>query len=129
MRGREEEESSGGQALSLGGSGETHPVVAHAVDRIVGPEEDVPEDSQGLAILGGQVGGFDPHSAVAIVLHNTTGQHSFIHSLVARALLSPEPPARGTNAEMNETGALPLRTRRPAESPAGGLVREHFWNG
>lgn len=55
MRGREEEESSGGQALSLGGSGETHPVVAHAVDRIVGPEEDVPEDSQGLAILGGQV--------------------------------------------------------------------------
>lgn len=32
------------QALSLGGCGKAHPVVAQVIDGVVGPEEDVPKD-------------------------------------------------------------------------------------
>lgn len=64
--------------LSLGGSGKAHPVVANVEDGIVGPEEDAPEDPQGLATAGGQVGGLDRNGANAISLHNTEGQRSFL---------------------------------------------------
>lgn len=47
--------------------GEAHLVVAHVVDGVVGPQEDVAEDPQRLPVLGGQVGGLDPDGAVAAV--------------------------------------------------------------
>lgn len=73
---REGKGDPGVQGLSLGSGGEAHPVVAQVEDGIVGPEEDVPEDPQGLAILGGHVGGLDPHHAEAVLLHNTEERRS-----------------------------------------------------
>lgn len=86
----------GVQALSLGGRGEAHPVVANVENGIVGPEEDASEDPQGLATAGGQVGGLDPNGANAISLHDTEGWRSFIGSHGDRALFSPEPQARSS---------------------------------
>lgn len=109
MGDQKEEGGPGVQALGLGSSGKAHPVVSHVVDGIVGPEEDIAEDPKGLAILGGQVSGLDPHGAVAIVLHSTEEQHSFIRSHMDRALLSQKPQTRVTITEMSETGSLSLR--------------------
>lgn len=107
VQGQEEEGSPRVEAASLGGSGKAYSVVAQVVDGIVGPEEDIPEDPQGLAVLGGQVGGLDSHGAVAVVLLNTERQHSFICSHMSWALLSSEPWAGSTSAELREPGSLP----------------------
>lgn len=118
LGGPEGEGSPGVQALSLDGGGKAHPVVAQVIDGVVGPEEDVPKDPQGLAILGGHVGGLDPqHAKAVVVLHNTEGQHSFIRSHSDGALLGPEPQASSTDAETGEPKFLPLRAHRPTEPP------------
>ena len=113
----EEEGSPGIQALSLGGNGKAHPLVANVEDGIVGPEEDVPEDPQGLATARGQVGGLDSNGTNVISLHRRVAH---IHSCMDRALLSPEPQAGSTNAEMSKPDVLPLRAHRPTEPPELG---------
>lgn len=65
---------------SLDGSGEAHPVIAHVEDGVVRPEEDIPEDPDGLAILRGQIGGLKAHHAVAILLFNREREHSLTGS-------------------------------------------------
>lgn len=107
VQGQEEEGSPRVEAASLGSSGKAHPVVAQVVDGIVGPEEDIPEDPQGLAVLGGQVGGLDSHGAVVVVLLNTERQHSFICSHMSWVLLSSEPRTGSPCTELREPGSLP----------------------
>lgn len=43
-------------------------VVAHIINRVVGPEEDITKDPQRLSILGWQVSGHDANTAIAIVV-------------------------------------------------------------
>lgn len=51
----------------LHSSGKAHLVVAHVIDGVVDPQEDIPKNPEGLPSLGGQVGGLNPNSAVVAV--------------------------------------------------------------
>ena len=48
--------------------GEADAVVSHVKDGVILLEEDVPQDPERLPILGRQVGGLNPNSAVTVVL-------------------------------------------------------------
>lgn len=66
------------RATRLGERSEAHPVVGHVEDGVVGPEEDISEDPQWLAILGGHVGGLESQHALAVCLLNTEREYLFI---------------------------------------------------
>lgn len=130
---QEEGKGPGIWAPALGGSGKAHPVVPHVVDRVVGPEEDVPEDPQGLAILGGQVGGLHTQVAVAIGLRDRRQVglfiHSFIHSLTpVRASWSPQSQGRigqEENVWISECGPGNVRSPSPPVL-FRGAEKHHF---
>jgi hypothetical protein len=71
---------------SLDRRGKAHPVIAHVEDSIVRPEEDIPEDPEGLATLSVQGEALQTHHAGAFLLFN---RKTFTHLFTCGLNFSP----------------------------------------